>query len=94
MANFFTENSDLVFQFNNLNIQEIVAMAEDEYRDCDTYDYAPCDYDDAVENYRKVLEIVGSIAGDLIEPLAAEVDEKGAPSKTEPSHTQRVFRKR
>ncbi|MEE9465870.1 MAG: acyl-CoA dehydrogenase family protein, partial [Candidatus Neomarinimicrobiota bacterium] len=32
----------------------------------------------AWENYRQVLEIVGDIAGNVIAPLAAEVDEEGA----------------
>ena len=77
MPNFFTENSDLIFQFNNLNIQEVVAFAEDDYREVETYDYAPSGYEDALENYRKVLEIVGDIAANAIEPRAAEVDEEG-----------------
>jgi len=77
MPNFFTENSDLIFQLNNLNIQEVVAFAEDDYREVDTYDYAPSNYEDALENYRKVLEIVGDIAANAIEPRAAEVDEEG-----------------
>ena len=77
MPNFITDNSDLIFQLNNLNIQEVVALTEDHYREVETYDYAPSSYDDALENYRQVLEIVGDIAGNTIEPRAAEVDEEG-----------------
>ncbi len=78
MPNFFTENSDLQFHFNNLNIQEIAAILEDDYTQAKQYRYAPVDYDDAVENYRKLLEITGDIAGNFIAERAAGVDEEGA----------------
>ena len=77
MPNYFTDNKDLLFHFENLNIEEIVAITEDNYREAKEYDYAPTDYQDAVENYRLVLEIVGDIAANIVAPRAAEVDEKG-----------------
>ncbi len=78
MPNFFTENSDLQFHFNNLNVQEIAAILEDDYTQAKEYRYAPIDYDDAIENYRKALEITGDIAGNFIAERAADVDEDGA----------------
>jgi alkylation response protein AidB-like acyl-CoA dehydrogenase len=78
MPNFFTDNSDVQFYFNNLDIREIVAFAEDDYNDAEKFNYAPVDYEDAKENYRKVLEIVGDIAGNFIAERAASVDEEGA----------------
>ncbi len=78
MPNFFTDNSDLQFHFNNLNIQEIAAILEDDYIQSKEFRYAPVDYDDAVENYRKILEIAGDIAGNFIAERAAGVDEEGA----------------
>ena len=78
MPNYFTENSDLQFHFNNLNIQDIVAILEDDYTQAKEFRYAPVDYDDAVENYRKLLEIAGDIAGNFIAERAADVDEEGA----------------
>ena len=78
MPNFFTDNPDLLFQFNHLNLKEIVDIAERNYQEAREYDYAPVDYEDAMDNYRKVLEIVGDIAGNFIAPRAAEVDEEGA----------------
>ncbi|MFQ6113636.1 MAG: acyl-CoA dehydrogenase, partial [bacterium] len=74
MPNFFTDNADLLFQFEHLNIQEIVALMERNYAEAREYNYAPTDYQDAVDNYRKVLEIVGDIAGNFVAPRAAEVD--------------------
>jgi alkylation response protein AidB-like acyl-CoA dehydrogenase len=78
MPNFFTENRDLQFHFNNLNIQDIVSVLEDDYTQTKEYRYAPVDYDDAIENYRKLLEIAGDIAGNFIADRAADVDEEGA----------------
>ncbi len=77
MPNYFADNKDLLFHFENLNIEEVVAVAEDNYREAKEYDYAPTDYQDAIENYRLVLEIVGDIAANIVAPRAAEVDEKG-----------------
>ncbi len=78
MPNFFTENSDLLFQFENLNMEEIVGILEHEYKEHNEYSYAPANYEDALDNYYKVLEIVGDIAGNFIAPRAADVDSEGA----------------
>lgn len=74
MPNFFTDNADLVFQFEHLNIEEIVELVEHNYSENREYNYAPRDYEDAIDNYRKVLEIVGDIAANFVAPRAAEVD--------------------
>ena len=77
MPNFFTDNPDIQFQFENLNIEDIVELTENFYEESKKYNYAPTNYADAIENYRKILEIVGDIAGNFIAPRAAEVDEQG-----------------
>ncbi|MBD3226409.1 MAG: acyl-CoA dehydrogenase [Caldithrix sp.] len=78
MANFFKDNYDLRFQFNQLKLQEIVDIMENNYQEHKKYNFAPKDYEDAIDNYNKVLEIVGDITANVIAPLAAEVDEEGA----------------
>lgn len=78
MPNFFTENSDLLFNFNNLHLEEIVDIAEDNFKHTDKHNYAPVNYEDAIENYRKVLEVLGDITGNFIAERAAAVDEEGA----------------
>ena len=78
MANFFTDNKDLVFQFENLDLKEIVEIAENNFKEAEQYNYAPRDYQDAMDNYRKVLEIVGDIAANIVAPNAPEVDVEGA----------------
>ena len=78
MPNYFTDNSDLQFIFNNSDLKEVVAIAEDNYKQAKEFNYAPLNYEDSIENYRKVLEIVGDIAGNFIAERASAVDEEGA----------------
>ncbi len=78
MPNFFTDNNDILFHFNHLHIEDIVSIIEDDYSQAKEYRYAPVDYEDATENYRKLLEIAGDIAGNFIAERAAAVDEDGA----------------
>ncbi|MFA5403500.1 MAG: acyl-CoA dehydrogenase family protein [Ignavibacteria bacterium] len=78
MPNFFTENHDIQFHFNRLNIEEIVNMIEDNYEEAKKYNYAPINYEDTIENYRKVMEVVGDIAGNFVAPRAVDVDHEGA----------------
>jgi 3-(methylthio)propanoyl-CoA dehydrogenase len=78
MANFFLENPDLQFHFKRMNLEEIVNIAEDEYHQSRTHRHAPTNYADAMENYRKVLEVVGDLAANRIAPRASDVDHEGA----------------
>ena len=78
MANFFTDNPDLLFQFDRLKLEEVVEIAEHGYREAQHFDFAPTDYQDAIDNYRKVLEIVGDITANIVAPEAAAVDEEGS----------------
>jgi alkylation response protein AidB-like acyl-CoA dehydrogenase len=77
MPNFFTDNPDLVFHFENLDIEELVALIENDYQEVATYNYAPTNYTDAMENYRKIIEIIGDIAANFIAPRASDVDKQG-----------------
>jgi len=78
MPNFFSDNPDIQFHFTNADMREIVSLIEDNYEQAKEYNYAPINYDDALENYRKVLEVTGDIAGNSIAPRAAGVDHDGA----------------
>ncbi|MCK4579198.1 MAG: acyl-CoA dehydrogenase family protein, partial [Candidatus Marinimicrobia bacterium] len=78
MPNFFNDNPDLVRQFENLDLEEIVNLTENGYSDNSDYNYAPRNYEEARENYRQVLEIAGDICGNFVAPLAADVDIEGA----------------
>ena len=78
MPNFFTDNKDLQFHFNNIDLREIVAFTENNYEQAKEFNYAPVNYEDAMENYRKVLEIVGDITGNFVAERAVDVDLEGA----------------
>lgn len=77
MANFYTDNRDLRFHLNHPVMRKIVRLKEMDYRDRDQYDYAPHDYEDAMDNYDRVLEIIGAICADVIAPNAEDVDHEG-----------------
>ncbi|MBK6849520.1 MAG: acyl-CoA dehydrogenase family protein [Proteobacteria bacterium] len=77
MPNFFTDNPDLLFHFDHLALEEVVALVEHDYQQASVYDDAPTDYADAVQNYREVLTLAGQIAADFIAPRAAQVDVEG-----------------
>ncbi len=77
MANFFTDNSDLKFHLTHPLMKKIVALRERDFVDKDKFDYAPIDFEDAMDSYEKVLEIVGEISGDIVAPNAEGVDQQG-----------------
>lgn len=78
MPNFFTDNSDILFHFDNLDYRKIVDMAEDNYEFSKEFKHAPINYEDAMDNYRKVLEMTGDLCGNNIAPRATDVDIEGA----------------
>lgn len=78
MANFYIDTPELKHHLNHPLMKRIVELKERNYADKDTYDYAPVDFEDAMDSYDKVLEIVGEICGDIIAPNAENVDHEGA----------------
>ena len=77
MANFYTDNPSLKHHLHHPLMKRIVELKERGYADKDTYDYAPIDFEDAMDSYEKVLEIVGEICGEIIAPNAEGVDHEG-----------------
>ncbi|HLP16480.1 MAG TPA: acyl-CoA dehydrogenase family protein, partial [Bacteroidota bacterium] len=78
MPNFFSDNPDLQFHFNNIDMKEVVSLIEDNYEQSKEFNYAPINYEDAIENYRKVLEVTGDLAGNNIAPRSAGIDAESA----------------
>lgn len=77
MANFYTDNKDLRFHLRHPAMEKIVRLKEMDYREKEKYDYAPHDFEDAMDNYDKVLEIIGAICAEVIAPNAEDVDLEG-----------------
>ena len=78
MSNFYTKNEDILFHMKNMDLNRIVNLKEDNFSEKEEFPYAPKDYEDTLDNYHRVLEIVGEIAGEFIAPRSAQVDEDGA----------------
>ena len=77
MANFYTDNPSLKHHLHHPLMERIVELKERGFADKDKYDYAPQDFEDAMDSYEKVLEIVGEICGEIIAPNAEGVDHEG-----------------
>ncbi|MFA6103789.1 MAG: acyl-CoA dehydrogenase family protein [Victivallaceae bacterium] len=77
MANFYTDNKDLQFTLKNLDLAEAVGLREKNYKEAEKFDHAPKNYADALDNYQRILAVIGEICGDNIEPRSRIVDEEG-----------------
>jgi len=79
MTNFFEDNEDIQFLFDHMDLAELARIQEDDFtRDKGAgSEYAPVDADDAIDNYRRVLSIVGDVAANHVAPRAERVDREG-----------------
>lgn len=77
MANFFNEVEDYKFHLHHPLMKKIVSLKEGDFSEEGTYEYAPHDFEDAMDSYEKVLEIVGEICDTTIWPNAESVDAEG-----------------
>ncbi len=77
MANFFSDNKDLKFYLSHPLMKRIVELKERNFAEKDAYDYAPQNVEDALDSYRRVLEITGEVCGDVIAENAESVDHEG-----------------
>ena len=74
MANFFTDNQDILFNLRNVDLAEAVSMKETGYSQAEEFDYAPVSYEDALDSYERVLKEIGEVAGERIDPRSRQVD--------------------
>lgn len=77
MANYYTDHPEIEFHLHHPLMKEIVDLKERGYEDKNKYDEAPVDYDDAIENYRQILEICGDVTANIIAPNSEAVDLEG-----------------
>ena len=75
--NYYSNNPALKFQLTHPLMQKIVTLKEQNFAEKDKYDYAARDFEDAIDNYERVLEIIGEICADIIAPNAESVDHEG-----------------
>ncbi len=77
MANFYNDNPGLKHHLQHPLMQKIVELKERNFADAEKFDYAPLNFEDAMDSYDKVLEIVGEICGGKIAENAEDVDHQG-----------------
>ena len=77
MANFYSDNKALQYHLRHPLMKQIVALRERDYTQSEKFDYAPLDFDDAMDSYERVLEIIGELCGDIIAANAKDVDLEG-----------------
>ena len=77
MANFFLDNKDLHYHLSHPLMRKIVELKERNFADAALYDYAPQNFEDAMDSYHRVLEIIGEVCADVIAPNAEGVDHEG-----------------
>lgn len=77
MANFYNDVPEIKFHLNHPLMRRIVELKERNYRDKDQYDYAPQDFEDAMDSYDRVLDLTGDICANIIAPNAEAVDAEG-----------------
>jgi alkylation response protein AidB-like acyl-CoA dehydrogenase len=77
MANFYTDNEDIQFLFEHMDIARLAGLAEEGFSFAEQFDFAPTDAADAIDNYRRILNSVGEIAAERIAPTAEETDRVG-----------------
>lgn len=58
-------------------MKRIIELKERNFADAKLYDYAPQDCEDALDSYKRVLDIVGEVCGEVIAPNAEGVDHEG-----------------
>jgi len=77
MANYYSDHPEIAFHLDHPLMKRIVDLKEKDYEDKDKFEDAPVDYNDAIENYKQLLEITGDIAANIIEPNSEDVDLEG-----------------
>lgn len=78
MSNFYTDIPEIKFELEQSELmQRIVQLKEHDYADCASFDDAPTDFDDAMDNYNIALGVIGDVASNIIAPNAQDVDAEG-----------------
>lgn len=77
MPNFYTDNPEIKYHLSHPLLKRIVELKERDYADKDKYDYAPENFEDALDSYNRVLELAGDVMANVVAPNAEAVDAEG-----------------
>lgn len=77
MSNYYTDHPEIEFHLNHPLMKRVVDLKERNYAEKDQFEDAPVNYEDAIENYKRLLNITGDVAANIIEPNSEDVDLEG-----------------
>ena len=77
MANYYSDHPEIKFHLNHPLMKRVVDLKERNYAEKDQFEDAPVNYEDAIENYKRLLDITGDVAANIIEPNSEDVDLEG-----------------
>ena len=77
MANYYSDHPEIEFHLNHTLMKRVVDLKERNYAEKDQFEDAPVNYEDAIENYKRLLDITGDVAANIIEPNSEDVDLEG-----------------
>lgn len=77
MSNFYKDNPDIEKTIDALDLSEVATLLEQDFKFAKEYDFAPTSAEDAIDNYKRALEVCGDIIGNRIAPTAEETDRVG-----------------
>ncbi|MBR2065870.1 MAG: acyl-CoA dehydrogenase, partial [Kiritimatiellae bacterium] len=74
MGNFYRDNKDIENVIDLLDLTEVATLLEEDFKFAKEYDFAPKDAADAIDNYKRAIDLCGDIMANRIAPLAEETD--------------------
>ena len=77
MSNFYRDNPDIAKTIDAIDLTEVAELCEEGFRFAKEYDFAPKSAEDAIDNYKRALDVCGDISGNRIAPTAEETDRVG-----------------
>ena len=77
MGNFYRDNKDIENTIDALDLAEVAELREEGFRFAKEYPFAPKDAADAIDNYKRAIDLCGDIMANRIAPLAEETDKVG-----------------
>ena len=77
MSNFYKDNPDIEKTIDALDLREVATLLEEDFKFAKEYDFAPKSAEDAIDNYKRALDVAGDIMGNRIAQTAEETDKLG-----------------
>ena len=77
MSNYYNDTPDYKFHLSHPLMKKVIELKEKNFTEAQKFDYAPLNYEDALDSYDKILDIVGDICATTIAENAESVDVEG-----------------